>query len=271
MTLNNEISVGDVLTVIAILISFITLAFAWNNDRRLRRKEYSDRIRRAAGEIIVKLERWRELSLSYFDDIQPIIVDADVNISNGSDLISTRDAFWRDAIAMRASSLRRIIDEQVELAYSDLYGYDPRIQNLFISAVDNLRTIDKEMHRLFLLLVQRGMEKLENSIDEYQSAQLGNLLREISGKVAKEHRGMMERIISPFRIEMVKLIMSTDNDIVGKRVEISTPETLFSNIIYELVNIFLSLVKGDYTKNSDRAYFRCVEYNDDDGLIGAYF
>jgi len=228
--LKPEISIGDVLTTLSVIVSVIALIVAWSKDRLLKRREYADKIRRAAGMIIAKLERWRELSLSFFDEIQPIITDADVMLTEEQNLIATRDILWRNVIAARAAALRRILDEEIEVAYADLYGYDPKIQNLFVEAVNRLRLVDKEMYALLMMLTQKDVLGLESSRKPYYSAQLGNLLRETSGKLASEHRRLMDKIVMPFQEEMVKLIKATDNEIVSRQVQISAPDMIFPNV-----------------------------------------
>jgi uncharacterized membrane protein len=55
-----EITVGDILTILTIVISLIGallgLLIASYKDRMLKRKEYADKIRHAAGSVIAKLE-----------------------------------------------------------------------------------------------------------------------------------------------------------------------------------------------------------------------
>jgi hypothetical protein len=48
---------------------------SWQNDSRLRTKEYADRIRRSTSIVTAKVERWGELSERFYQDIQPTIVD----------------------------------------------------------------------------------------------------------------------------------------------------------------------------------------------------
>jgi hypothetical protein len=64
--------IGTLLTAISILVSVTALLIAWTKDRTLRKKEYADRIRSAAGTVTARLERRKELFLHLFDTIQPL-------------------------------------------------------------------------------------------------------------------------------------------------------------------------------------------------------
>jgi hypothetical protein len=47
--------------------------YPWIKDRLLRKREYADRIRRAAAETVVALELWRQITLRCYESIQPLI------------------------------------------------------------------------------------------------------------------------------------------------------------------------------------------------------
>lgn len=228
LTFKAEISIGNILTTVTILVSMITLVRSWRKDIQLKRKKYADRIRRAAGLIIAKLERWRELSLSFFADIQPLITDADVKLTETQDLIAVRDSFWRDVIATRSKVLRDILSEQIEITYSDLYGYDPRVQELFTEAINRIKSIDEDIYSQVMMVTQDDIFNLEDK-SPYHSAQLGNLLRETIGNLANKQRHLIEDIISLYRQQMIKLIMASDEEIVAKRVQISSLESAHKN------------------------------------------
>jgi hypothetical protein len=223
-TLNPEVTIGSILTTVSILITIISLLFAWHKDRQLKRKEYADRIRRAAGTVTAKLERWRELSLRFFDDIQALITDADIKITKEQDAIATRDFLWRGLVIEQAKSSQRILDEMIEIAYIDLYGYDPDIQALFVGAVQRFKAIDRNIHNCVLELTQQDVLELSKTRQPIRSAQLGNALRRTCGKMAVNYDAQIEKINRSFRLEMMKLIEASDIKIVNKQVKISSAD-----------------------------------------------
>jgi hypothetical protein len=86
-TFDTTVKLGDLLTSLSITIASLTLFTTWLKDRRLRRKEYADRIRKAASETMVALHRWKELAVRLYDDIQPLITDCDMELVQVQDVV----------------------------------------------------------------------------------------------------------------------------------------------------------------------------------------
>lgn len=227
MVLSSEISAGNILTTASIGISMIALLVSWSKDRKIKKKEYADRIRRAAGLVVAKMDRWVDLSLRFFADIQPLITDTDGIIIKEKDATLTRDFFWRGLVSAHASSTLRIVDEQIEIAYVDLYGYDPRIQTFFSSTIHRLRAIDDYIFGKVLTLTQEDILALNNP-EDLISAQLGNAIRDICQSLNLESKALMEQAVKIFRIEMMKLIEANDTAIFNKEVNISIHKVIRS-------------------------------------------
>jgi len=217
------ISVGNLLTTISVIVAIASLLVIWKKDRQLRKREYADRIRHAAARTATALDRLRILALRFYEDIQPLLTDADVLLTKDTDPISTRDFLWRNLVAARATSSQRISDEKVEIEYVDLYGYDPRIQPSFTSVVRRLKTADQNSYDQLLQLTQQDILRMESVRPPYESAQLGNALRATCSKVVAELERKLEGILVPFRQEMIDLISASDDSIVGKKLTLLSP------------------------------------------------
>jgi hypothetical protein len=210
-----EISFGDLLTIATIIVSISALIIAWQNDKKLKRKEYADRIRRATGTIIAKIERWKLLTLRLIDDIQPLITETDILLVESKDITQTRDFLWKGLVQAISASSQRILDEQIEIAYADLYGYDPRIQILYTSAIGNLKEIDINMHDM---LLNRTQEAVLGMVPPIKNADLGNKLRAIVFRISSSYGQDADTIIEPFRDKMIELIQADDDDIINRKI-----------------------------------------------------
>ncbi len=222
--LNLQLTLGEILTFIIIVISVVSILIALNKDRHLRRKEQADKVRHAAGVIIAKLERWCELGLRYFEDVQPIITEADIKLVKEQNLTDVRDFLWHELVNLRNKTFQRILDEQIETAYADLYGYDPRIQELFVEVVSRFKQLDQDIYMQVLMQTQENVFQLKETKKAFYSAQLGNKLRETSASLGKQYMMLTSWIVAPFRNEMIKLIKASDSEVVNRKVEISAPE-----------------------------------------------
>jgi len=67
--LKKEITLGDMLTPISVLLSAAALWFTWSHDADLKKQQYADQIRHSASVVTAKVERWSPLADRYFEDI----------------------------------------------------------------------------------------------------------------------------------------------------------------------------------------------------------
>jgi hypothetical protein len=223
----NFSSINTILTgYIPISLTILGLLYTLHKDRKLRRKEYADRIRTAAGTIIAKLERWKNLSLRFFEDISPLITKTDLNLAKSCDIDQARYDFWIGLEDARANSSQRIVDEQIEMAYKDLYGYEPIIEDLFINTIEKLKKIDNATYDRLFRLTQADIYRMEGNIN---GGSLGYKLRETCGKQSDENEKSMNKIIELFRRELKKLIVATDDEIVNREITILSYNELFKS------------------------------------------
>jgi hypothetical protein len=221
-----EVSVGDILTVGSILLSLVALLTTLYRDQQLKRKEYADKIRHSAATIIAKLERWRELELRFYQDVQPIMIDTSLEFLKTKDIYATRDYLWRELVRTRTISLQRFSDEQIEIAYVDLYGYNSNVQELFTKAIDQMKRIEEDMNVEALTLTQNEILELD-PVQHVYSAEIGNNLRDACERVAKKHKELMDAVLKRFRNEMMKIVgEASDSKIVNKKVKIESAGVL---------------------------------------------
>jgi hypothetical protein len=224
------ISVGTLLTAITILLTAATIVTALNKDRKLRQTEYSDRIRRSAALVVAKVDRWRQLSLDFFSEIQPLITSADMLLTEERDAVKARDFLWRETITCHVALSRRKMDEQIEIAYSDMYGYDQRIHSLFTSAIDHLRSFEVEGFTAFLLASQDQAMSFRGTEIAAVSAQLGNAVRRIARIKRHLMADSMSEVVQAFQAEILKLLVATDSQIVNRAVDIRPPTEVFGHL-----------------------------------------
>lgn len=227
MLLKPEISVGDILTIVSIAISVIALLISWQKSQELKRKEFADKIRRGSSTVVVKIQRWRELSIRFFEDIQPLITEADIELVRNQKVPDVRDTFWLKISDVRTMTSQRIIDEQVETAYIDLFGFDPRIQTLFTEVISRLRAIDKSIYTQTRYSTQADILSFLPQSGQFTRTELGNKLRNTCDLLCNECQRLMDESIEPFIKEMVRLIEQNDSQIVKRRFKISSATDLY--------------------------------------------
>jgi hypothetical protein len=218
MSISGEITVGTLLTIASVLISALALTYGWRNDRRLRRKEYADRIRRAASVITAKLDRWQALVSRFFDDIQPLLLEVERTAAAGEDTAGARYALLRGLYEQRAVTAQRVAEEQIESAHIDLYGYDPRIHELFMGAINQLQEVNERAFGQLKDLVWREIAALPPAESSRHTVLQEDALRRESAEIASAYKRDSDPILDAFRNEVLKLIEADDNHILARDV-----------------------------------------------------
>jgi hypothetical protein len=214
---NAEVSVGNVIAVGAVLISAAGVIATLAKERALKTKELADKVRQSAALIAAKLDRWKQLGVHSFNLLQAAATDADGLLVEKDDQILTRDFFWKEVVSAQSDLVRRVLEEEIEIAYSDLFGYDPKVHELYTEAIKSLREIQR---LIFIQVLNRTQSEIlevsRGSRGKFMSAQLGNRLRYRLAESQELLEGAMELIVGKFRIMMSTLICSPDEVLVKR-------------------------------------------------------
>jgi hypothetical protein len=239
-----QLTVGDLITAIAVLVSAVGILVELRKDRDLRRKELADKVRRSAGLIVAKLDRWRQLSQHFFNQAHTLITDTDVLLVREQNIINARDFLWKELFALKADADKRKMDEQIEASYADLYGYDPRIHDLFAGVTERLRKIDALIFQEFVQQSQDNVLDLEEARKPFVTAILGNMLRRTAASFAAESDALTEEVLGPFRGEMVRLVNASDADIAARRFVVRSSAEVLPEIPVSLQPSFFRSASG---------------------------
>lgn len=216
MKIDGTITVGDLLMSVSILISMAAVVTAWWRDRLLRRRELADRIRNGAAKTLAKLERWQELSLSLFQDAQPLFVETSEHLADRFEVTAARDYLWKSLNTARIGVLKRIVDEQIETAYADLYGYHPEVRDLIRATFARLKEEEELLFARFLEDTQNDIFSMKDLENEYHTAQLGNALRETAFKHRDQYDTRIRGVMGQALNFLAKLILTSDRDLLRR-------------------------------------------------------
>jgi hypothetical protein len=169
LTVEPNVSIGDLLTAGTVLISALALFASWRSERKARDRERANEVRAAATATVAKLERWQQLADFYYVSIQPLFVTisdmlSPETVSRTQKLEEARDALWRELTEARTASQQRILEENIELAYVGLQAYDQTAYASVVKLVADLRHIDEEVYAEF---VTKGAQRAVSHADKY--------------------------------------------------------------------------------------------------------
>ena len=223
--MSRELKVGDVLTAATILISLIGVLVSWSIDRKIRLAREADEIRAAAASRLGDLERWRDLALSIYTEVQPHFVDASELVVSEEEFSTraarverARDLLWKRISEAHGRIRHRAVDEKIDSGYTRLFGYYPTVRNLYQETLSRLRSTDDAMVRELLAEVERSIVAFARSREELHSADIGKALRATASQVRARHQEELRRAMRSAEEYLVEKI-EADSESLLKRME----------------------------------------------------
>jgi len=208
-----KITLGNLLTVVSILVSAAGLAWAWHRDILTLERAQATEVRRAAAATLAKMERLGQLIDLLFADVQPTIVETSDLLAEKHDAELARDYFWKTVSAARLGQRKRVMDEQIESAYVILYSYMVEAKSMFQSAIEKLRSAEDEA----LDGIMDGCQKeiLAYDPSSYKPAVLGNKCRYIVNDQRKSYFAKATAILAPLEQRLGKIVSEQDSAIIA--------------------------------------------------------
>lgn len=214
MTFDWTIEFGDILTSFTILVSVSALIISWAKERLRRETEQADKVRAAGAKALTNLDRWQSLSESFYQELQPLFVEASEILQKDFDMLKARDYLWKKINHSRTQIMSKILDEKISTAYADLLSHFPAIREPFIKTFDQLRVVEEDIYERFMAASQDNVFSFEGKEREYTSADLGNVLRTTAVIHKEELVEKSTTIIRPTREVLFDVIAKTDREIL---------------------------------------------------------
>lgn len=210
--IKREIDLGQILTIFSIVLSVLGFYYAWNNDRTLKDKEYADRVRKSASIVTAKVERWGELSDRYFEDLQPVVVDVSEQVVKNHQRQPANRMLFKGMMEAKSKASQRIVDEQLQLAYMELYGYVPSFQKVFDNTITAIRAAERSSQMALRDSLQNVL--LDKSVLALpESPKIGNVMRDKIEVERLKLRSAILEISKPLRTKMLHVIKLKDAEL----------------------------------------------------------
>jgi len=228
-TIKREIDFGDLLTPLSILIALGAVLLTWQSDRDARQKQYADGIRHSCSAVSAKLDRWSTLADRYFDDIQPTLIATSKETSQSHDYKRARRILFLGLIEEESTASQRIVDEQLETSYLELYGYVPSLRPPFDKIKQDISAVERTSHDRLIEALQDKM-KVQRLLSSSDSSKMGNVLRTIVSDERKRLKQDIRNTTDPLVGKILQLINLPDNDLAdpkkrAARMAVFNPQT----------------------------------------------
>lgn len=218
--LKREIAIGEILTVIAIVISAVTLLTTLAKDRRQRVSEQANNVRSTSAKALAKLERWQDHSLRYYQNIEPIFVDASVLFAKDRDMAATRDFLWKRLGEEKSVIEQKKSQEEIETAFVELYSYDSKVFDIFVTSIKRLKKNDEDAFDQLRVQAERDVLAEKVTLQpgvRYQTANLGNALRKSCNEHRKSLQVKFDSTLEQIRKILLGVIAQSDEQISQKK------------------------------------------------------
>jgi hypothetical protein len=219
LTLDRTIKAGDVLTSLTVAISAIALVSSLTRDRASRTIDQANRVRTAAASAIVKLDRWQAVQLSVYQELQPLFVELSEDLAKKYDVVAVRDKFWRQVNAERTRIARQVLEEQLGTAYLDLTVHFPTAREKYAETFVALGKVEAQVTEEFLAEGEQAILGLPSSKASYQTAQLGNALRDRAQRSVTRLKRESDDTLAELRRFLLATIARSDDAIVNANPE----------------------------------------------------
>lgn len=214
--LDRTIKLGECLTVITVVLSAAALYLSLAKDRELRIHEQASRVREAAGVTLAKVDRLQVLSLSIFDDLQPLFVEVSQEFARTKSAVAARDLFWKGTNEVRLTHQHRIRDEQIETGYVVLVGFDPEVRAVFRKALQQRSDFEDRVFAALLIQGEQDIFAFEKA-KTFTPAQMGNALRETAASLRGDYESQVTTVVKPLQSLLLSVLTRADGEIVERR------------------------------------------------------
>lgn len=212
---DRTIKAGDVLTSATIFLSVVALLLSLAKDRDTRIIEQANKVRAAAASTLVSFDRWQGVQLSLYQELQPTFVELSEDLAKQHDVVAVRDKFWKQVNLGRTRLANQVLEERLGTAYSDLLVHFPSARGRVVNAFSNLSEVETRVSQSFMRVGEQSILSLQGKKAEYQTAHLGNLLRDSGRKGAEEMQKESDKVLAPVREYLFKVIAMQDSELVN--------------------------------------------------------
>jgi hypothetical protein len=207
-----EVSIGEILTAIAIFISLTGVLVNWQKDRQLEIKKQSNHIRDLNVQAFSKFISWRDLNLHFYDRIEVTIKDVASSFASKKDIILARDIFWKQANQTRNDISYEALQKELTTFHFILLSNGLDRDSTFVRTITYIGTVLEINHKYFLRETQQIIlsEAVSNAT---QTAILGDKLRAINEEYRRKTKQLFKSESAKLQAQLRSIITKTDREI----------------------------------------------------------
>lgn len=207
--IEKRVTLGEVITIISILISAISVLITWRHEQKIQMLENATRTRIELAKTLNTVNQVTQIQLSFYDLIEEDIVEASRICIVDKENVKARDFVWERFYKHRAEIMNIISQNDWEVAYTNLLTYGISADTLYIKTIKRLKNLQENQFELLLRDFQNEILEFKPT-SASQTAVLTDRLREIKNGFRENHRSYSEVATAELNSFCLKLISATD-------------------------------------------------------------
>lgn len=181
MKFKSEISVGELLTALSIIISLIGVLITWNKNQQIAISNEATRMRELSIQAFSNVQQWQEEEQLFFNQVDVLIKQVSRTYTETNDRILTRDMFWEGVTQLRNDLDTKIISKDLKTFHFQLLNKGIDQDSVFITTIALLEKLVQFNFEAYLKETELAI-LLKEINDPRESAILGNYLRNVNDK-----------------------------------------------------------------------------------------
>ncbi len=214
-TLDQKITIGELMTVISILVSAISVLITWRNEQNIQILENATRTRVEIAKTLNKVNQVIQIQLSFYELIEEDIVEASRIAVVERDPVKSRDYMWEKLYKHRAEVLNIISQNEWEVAYTNLLTYGISADSIYIRTIERLKGLQETRFNIILKAFAFEITSYQPTSTS-QTSDLIDRLRELKKTMREEHAEYSNAATKDFFEFCLALINETDQKLLFK-------------------------------------------------------
>ncbi len=214
-SIDNRITIGELMTVVSIVFSAISVLITWRNEQRIQILENATRTRVEIAKTLNTVNQVIQIQLSFYELIEEDIVEASRISIVEKEPIKARDYMWEKLFRHRAEILNIISQNDWEVAYTNLLTYGISADSLYINTINRLKKLQENQFNLTLRAFEKEITDFRPTT-ERQTSSLIDRLRELKKTFRESHLEYSKIATADLNSFCLKLINETDKKLIFK-------------------------------------------------------
>lgn len=210
--LEKKITIGELMTVISILVSAISVLITWRYEQKIKLLENATRARIEIARTLNTVNQVIQIQLSFYELLEEDIVETSHIYTEQKDAVKARDYIWEKFYEHRGSILNMLAQNDWEVAYTNLLSAGISADSLYIKSINRLKGLQEAQFEILL-------RDFESSILAFKPVtgkpnELTDLLRDLKNAQREMHLAYTRRATDKLSDFCLRLIKSTDKHLL---------------------------------------------------------